>query len=194
MASSINNDEDDFDLRVRMALLDQTPPCEPPKALQRVVPWHARLPARLGGLAFMLLALLVPLELMRPEALVRDAIEHEYFERTLRGQFMSSRPLLDQLGLAPAAGLPGYSQLVRPCEISGRAAYHLTTFFEKGGLVTLFAFKEPTALADGSGWWGNVHWQVIRSRHGQPLILVAQKRQALEAAQLAFKQSQAPHS
>lgn len=187
-------EEDDFDMSVRAALLNQTEAGEPPAALRRALPWHARLSARLGGVALLLLAVLLPLQLMRPDALVRDAIEHEYFERTLRGQFMPATPLLQQLGLPPAAGLPGYSQLMRPCEISGRTAYHLTTFFEKGGLVTLFAFKEPTTLADGSGWWGDVHWQVIRSRHGQPLILVAQKRQALEAAQAALKQSEAPQS
>lgn len=194
MARNVKEDRDDFDLRVRMALLDQTPPCDPPNALKRLVPWHARLSARLSGAALLLMLLLLPLQLMRPDPLVRDAIEHEYFERTLRGQFMSQQPLLEKLGLPAADGLPGYSQLVRPCEISGRTAYHLTTFFEKGGLVTLFAFKESTTLADGSGWWGNVHWRVIRSRHGQPLILVAQKRQALEAAQAAFKQNEAPTS
>ena len=52
---------------------------------------------------------------------------------------------------------------MRPCDIDGHLACHLTTFFEKGGMVTVFAFDEPVTLKDGSGWWGNVYWQVIRS-------------------------------
>ena len=36
---------------------------------------------------------------MRPPELVRSAIEHEYFERTLRGTFMEPQPLLQHLGL-----------------------------------------------------------------------------------------------
>jgi hypothetical protein len=36
---------------------------------------------------------------MRPPELVRGAIEHEYYERTLRGNFMESRKILEHLGL-----------------------------------------------------------------------------------------------
>ena len=75
---------------------------------------------------------------------------------------------------------------MRPCEIDGRLAYHLTTFFDKGGMVSVFAFAVPVALSEGSGWWGNVHWQVLASRSGQPLVLVAQKKKALMAAQIAL--------
>ncbi len=123
---------------------------------------------------------------MRPPELVRGAIEHEYFERTLRGTFMDSAPLLQHLGLGAKQVVPGFPQLMRPCDIDGHLVYHLTTFFEKGGMVTVFAFDKPMVLAEGSGWWGNVHWKVITSRDGKPLVLVAQKKQALAVAQTQF--------
>ena len=123
---------------------------------------------------------------MRPPELVRGAIEHEYFERTLRGTFMDSAPLLKHLGLGGKQAVPGFPQLMRPCDIDGHLVYHLTTFFEKGGMVTVFAFDQAVTLKEGSGWWGNVHWKVITSRDGKPLVLVAQKKQALAVAQKQF--------
>jgi hypothetical protein len=123
---------------------------------------------------------------MRPPELVRGAIEHEFFERTLRGNFMDTAPLLKQLGLGDQSVVPGFPQLMRPCDIDGHLVHHLTTFFEKGGMVTVFAFDKTVGLREGSGWWGNVHWKVITSRDGKPLVLVAQKKQALAVAQSQF--------
>ncbi|HEY1102761.1 MAG TPA: hypothetical protein VGE70_04985, partial [Burkholderiaceae bacterium] len=119
---------------------------------------------------------------MRPPALVRDAIEHEYYERTLRGSFMDGQQLLQHLGLGQSRQLPGFPQLMRPCDIDGHLVYHLTTFFEKGGMVTVFAFDAPVTLQEDSGWWGNMYWQVALSRDGKPLVLVAQKKKALGVA------------
>ena len=84
--------------------------------------------------------------------------------------------------------LPGYTQLMRPCDIDGLRAYHLTTFFEKGGIVTVLAFDLPQHIPDGQGWWANTYWQVVRSREGKPLILIAEKKQALSVASLALGQ------
>ncbi|MES2839474.1 MAG: hypothetical protein V4794_04285 [Pseudomonadota bacterium] len=124
---------------------------------------------------------------VRPPAMVRDAIDHEYHERTLRGSFMEQRQLLMHLGMREAKVLPGFPQLMRPCDIEGHLAYHLTTFFEKGGMVTVYAFDQPVDLREASGWWSNVHWKVIRSREGKPLLLVAQKKKALAVAQTALQ-------
>ena len=124
---------------------------------------------------------------VRPPAMVRDAIDHEYHERTLRGSFMEQRQLLMHLGMREAKVLPGFPQLMRPCDIDGHLAYHLTTFFEKGGMVTVYAFDQPVDLRETSGWWSNVHWKVIRSREGKPLLLVAQKKKALAVAQTALQ-------
>jgi hypothetical protein len=77
---------------------------------------------------------------MRPPELALGAIEHEYFERTLRGTFMDSAPLLQHLGVGEKPQVPGFPQLMRPCDTDGHLVYHLTTFFEKGGIVTVFAF------------------------------------------------------
>lgn len=182
-----------LDLRARAELALAFEPGEPPAHLFWHTPWLARRAVQRSLAALLLTATGATAVLaMRPPALVRGAIEHEYYERTLRGSFMEAAPLLRRLGLAEQQPLPGYPQLVRPCDIDGRLAYHLTTFFDKGGLVTVFAFDAPVPLPEGSGWWGNVHWQVVPSRTGQPLVLVAQKKQALAVAGRALAWPAAP--
>jgi len=176
-----------FDLRARAEMALAFDPGQPPAHLFRNTPLLSRRGFQ-RGLAALLFAgggtgaVLA----MRPPALVRGAIEHEYYERTLRGNFMEGRKLLEHLGLEKTKPLPGYPQLMRPCDIEGHLVYHLTTFFEKGGMVTVFSFEEPVSLQEASGWWGNVYWQVITSREGKPLVLVAQNKKALAVAQAAL--------
>ena len=176
-----------FDLRARAELALAFDPGQPPAQLFRHTPLLARRGVRSGLVALLLAATGTSAVLaMRPPALVRGAIEHEYYERTLRGSFMDAAPLLQHLGLDGAQAVPGYPQLMRPCDIDGHLAYHLTSFFEKGGMVTVFAFDAPVTLQEDSGWWGNVYWQVMASRDGKPLVLVAQKKQALAVAHRAL--------
>jgi hypothetical protein len=180
--------EDEFDLRARAELSLAYETGEIPARLLRHTPLLARRGVQLCIVALLLVGTALGGVLaMRPPDLVRGAIEHEYYERTLRGNFMEARPLLAHLGLEHAQAVPGYPQLMRPCEIDGQLVYHLTTFFEKGGMVTVFAFDKPTVLQENSGWWADVYWQVVTSQKGgQPLILVAQKKRALTVAQRAF--------
>lgn len=178
-----------FDLRARAELALAFDPGEPPAHLLRHTSWLARRALQRSLAALLLLVTGSAAVLaMRPPELVRSAIEHEYYERTLRGSFMQAPPLLQRLGLAPGQPLPGFVQLARPCDIDGHPAYHLTTFFDKGGMVTVFAFDAPLQLPQGSGWWGHVHWRVVTARTGQPLVLVAQKKQALAVAERALAQ------
>ena len=53
--------------------------------------------------------------------------------------------------------------------------------------TTVYAFDQSVDLREASGWWSNVHWKVIRSREGKPLLLVAQKKKALAVAQTALQ-------
>ena len=181
-----------FDLRARAELALAFEPGDAPAELFKQTP---SLVSRRGfqrGLAafFLLGSGTGAVMAMRPPELVRGAIEHEYYERTLRGNFMEGRKILEQLGLGKSLGpqqaIPGYPQLMRPCDIEGHLVYHLTTFFEKGGMVTVFAFDEPVAIKEAGGWWGNVYWQVVTSRDGKPLVMVAQKKKALAVAHAAF--------
>ena len=182
-----------LDLRARAELALAFEPGEPPEHLFLRTPWLARRAVQRSLAALLLTATGSAAVLaMRPPELVRGAIEHEYYERTLRGSFMEAAPLLQHLGLAPDQALPGHPQLVRPCEIDGRLAYHLTTFFDKGGMVTVFAFDAPVPLQQGSGWWSNTHWQVVTGRTGQSLVLVAQKKQALAVAERVLAQQAVP--
>jgi hypothetical protein len=176
-----------FNLRARAELAMAYDPGEPPAHLLRHTPFLARRAVRQGMVALLLLIAFGGTVLaMRPPDLVRGAIEHEYYERTLRGTFMDSRQMLMRLGLGKARSVPGFPQLMRPCDIEGHLVYHLTTFFEKGGMVTVFAFDQPVTLKDSSGWWGNVYWQVITSPEGKPLVLVSQQERALAVARASL--------
>ena len=187
----MNHDQDShegaFDLRARAELALAYDPGEPPAHLLRSTPPLARRGVRRGIAALLLFgAGLWAVLAMRPPELVRGAIEHEYYERTLRGAFMDAGPLLNHFGLSQSHAVPGFPQLMRPCDIEGHLVYHLTTFFEKGGMVTVFAFDAPVTLKEGSGWWNNVYWQVVTSRDGKPLVLVAQQKKALTVAWSSF--------
>lgn len=188
--------EADFDLRVRADMAWTYEPGEiPDRLFKKPRPLLRRAGVQKAIATALLLALGTGTVLaMRPPALVRNAIEHEYYERTLRGSFMDSRQLIAHLGLGDTSVLPGYPQLMRPCDLDGHLAYHLTTFFERGGMVTVFAFDQPVALPLGSGWWKGVHWRSIVSRDGKPLLLIAQKEQALEPATRSLAAPQAPQN
>ena len=176
-----------FDLRARAELALAYDPGAPPAHLLRHTPMLARRGLQRSIAALLLLGSGVGGVLaMRPPELVRGAIEHEYYERTLRGTFMKVKPLMQHLGLGQRRVVPGFPQLMRPCDIDGRLVYHLTTFFEEGGMVTVFAFDQPVAIKESSGWWGNVYWQVVTSRDGKPLVLVSQQKKALAVARANF--------
>jgi len=179
--------DDEFDLRARAELALAYQPGEPPAALFRRTRWLARRWVRATCmLGFFVCGAAAAVLALRPPELVRHVIDHEYYERTLRGSFIAAPELLKHLGLGGNGPVPGYPQLMRPCDIEGKLAYHLTTFFEKGGLVTVFAFDQPVALAEDEGWWNDVYWQVVTSRDGRPLVLVAEKKKALAVAQRVF--------
>jgi hypothetical protein len=176
-----------FDLRARAELSAAFEPGMPPAHLLRHRPWWSRaVPRALAGAALVLAVAAGVVWQMRPPELVRAAIEHEYYERTLRGSFMAAPDLLPHLGLAASGVVPGYPQLMRPCDIGGRLVYHLTTFFEHGGMVTVFAFDRPVVLDEGGGWWNSVHWQVVRSRDGRPLVLISEQERALAVARASL--------
>ena len=180
-------EETAFDLRARAELALAFDPGQPPAQLFRNTPLLSRRGFQRSVAALLFAGTGAGAVLaMRPPGLVRGAIEHEYYERTLRGDFMEGSTLLAHLGLRQKQAIPGYPQLMRPCDIDGHLAYHLTTFFEKGGIVTVFAFDQPVQLQEASGWWSNVYWQVLTSRDGKPLVMVAQKKKSLTVAQNNF--------
>lgn len=177
-------DDHAFDAQARAALAQAFAPGPAPAHLLRdSSPWSWPAVRGLAALALLAGVMVGVVSAMRPPELVRDAIEHEYYERTLRGSFMKPPELLRHLGLDSASAVPGYPQLMRPCDIGGRLVYHLTTFFEHGGMVTVFAFDRPVVLGEGSGWWNNAYWQVVRSHDGGPLVLISQQKKALAVAQ-----------
>jgi hypothetical protein len=103
-------EDTDFDLRARAELALAFEPGEPPAHLLRHTPWYAR-----RGLHALCAAVMVgsvaagSVLSLRPPQMVRSAIEHEYYERTLRGQFIP-RPRLPGIW----TGLPTRSCLAIP--------------------------------------------------------------------------------
>lgn len=177
--------EDEFDLRARAELSLAFKVTGAPVSLQRepVALWSRRGFQRACFGCLLTGAGAGTVMAMRPPPLVRGAIEHEFYERTLRGTFMNAGQLMEHMGRNRTELLPGFPQLMRPCDIDGHLVYHLTTFFEKGGMVTVFAFDQPVQINNDEGWWNNVYWKVIRSRADKPLVLIGQKEKALMVAQ-----------
>lgn len=180
--------EEEFDLRARAEFSLAYDVDGIPAHLFRHTPLLARRGVQLAAAMFLAVGVAAGTFLaLRPPELVRGAIEDEYYERTLRGSFIDTPTLLTHMGLGGHGPVPGHAQLMRPCEIDHRLAYHLTTFLDRGGLVTVFAFDPPVALEEGSGTWRGVYWQVVRSRgDGRPLILISEKKQALVVAHGVF--------
>ena len=182
--------DSDFDLRARAELALAYEPGQPPASLFRGVPLLRR-----RGVQRLIAAVLLlgsgggGVLAMRPPELVRGAIDHEAHERMLRGSFMDAGALLGHLGLASQQTVPGSVQLMRRCDLGGQWVYHLTTYFDKAGMVTVFAFDRPVTLSEGSGWWGSSYWQVVTSHDGHPLVLVAGTKAALTAARAQFDRS-----
>lgn len=180
--------DSEFDLRARAELrMAYEPGAPPPLLFRQPQPLWSRRGFQRSALALLLTGGCTGVVMaQRPPDLVRHAIDHEYFERSLRGSLMTPVEMLARIGTPGVKQLPGFTQLMRPCDLDGRLAYHLTTFFEKIGMVTLFAFDQPVTLSDGNGWWGNVYWQVVRSKGGKPLVLVAKRKEALAVATRAL--------
>lgn len=177
-----------FDLNVRAELNAAFDPGAPPASLLRNPrPLWSRRSFQGSALIFLLTGAGTGVALAeRPSSLVRDAIDHADFERALRGNLMSPANMLSHIGMEGVTTLPGFTQLLRPCDLNGHLVYHLTTFFEKAGMVTLIAFDQPVALKKGSGWWNNVFWRVMQSRDGRPVVLIARKKKAMVVASSAL--------
>lgn len=180
--------DSEFDVCVRTELSMAFDPGAPPAALLRNPrPLWSRRSFQSSALIFLLTGAGTGVAMAeRPSALVRDAIDHERLERPLRGSLMAPAKMLSHIGIQGATTLPGFTQLLRPCDLDGHLVYHLTTFFEKAGMVTLFAFDQPVILKKGSGWWDNVFWRVMHSRDGKPVVLIAKRKKAMVVASSAL--------
>lgn len=182
-------DDSDFDLRARAELALAYPAGQPPDTLFRGAPLLRQRGVQGFIAAMLLLGTGGAVLAMRPPELVRGAIDHESHECMLRGSFINVGALLAQLGLAPQQAVPGSVQLMRRCDLGGQWVYHLTTYFDSAGMVTVFAYERPVTLSEGGGWWGSAHWQVVTSHDGHPLVLVAGTKAALTAARAHFARS-----
>jgi hypothetical protein len=171
------------DFELAAALKDATEVPQAPAALYRPVPWR-RSAALVAGIGLvLLLGAWSFATFLYPPELVREALVHEHREATLRGDFQPDKgPMLAAMGLREASALPGLMQLQRPCDIDGHVAYHVTTFFEKGGgMVTILAFEKPLPdMRPGEhGSWLGRHWRVADGLPGRTVLLLADNARVL---------------
>lgn len=179
------------DFELAAALKDATDVPEAPAVLYRRVPWR-RSVATLAGAGLALLAgAWAFVAFLYPPELVREALVHEHREATLRGDFQpDKRPMLEAVGLRDGATLPGLMQLQRPCDIDGHTAYHITTFFEKGGgMVTILAFDQPLpdVRAGEHGSWMGRHWRFADGLPGRTVLLLADNARVLTETERLLK-------
>jgi len=151
--------------------------CATPWSLYRRVPCRRSAGLIAGALIAVVLGTWAFATFIYPSEIVREALVHEQREATLRGDFQpDEKPMLAAMGLHDPASLPGLMQLQRPCEIGGRVAYHVTTFFEQGGgMVTILAFEKPLRELRGGqhGSWLGRHWRVADGLPGRTVLLLA---------------------
>lgn len=188
---SVAQSDAEFDRQMRAVLNSTLPVSDVPVSLLRTERWCS--PASAGLLCAGLLvgALAGAAFLLRPPDLVREAIAHERNERTLRGNFMPAHAsLAAHFGLPAASPLPGFLQMAKPCRITGRVAFHVTTWLdgvEGGGMVTAITYAQPVSLPERSGWWPDTYWRVVRTAAGVNVMLFAQNKKAIEAAVPRFR-------
>ncbi len=171
------------DFELVAALKDATDVPEAPAALYRPVPWRRSALLAGGGALLLLIGAWSFATFLYPPELVREALVHEHREATLRGDFQPDKgPMLAAMGLRATSALPGLMQLQRPCDIDGHVAYHVTTFFEKGGgMVTILAFEKPVPdIRPGAhGNWLGRHWRVADGLPGRTVLLLADNAHVL---------------
>ena len=174
------------DRRLRESFRDAFPSEDAPRELlrQEKSRWSAVPPLGWAALVFVI-ACGSAIAYFRPPELVREAMEHEHKERTLRGNFMTAEEVTARFGLAPQT--PGLPQLTRPCLIAEKVAYHLTTFLKGSGTVTAMSFTDQAIdFRRRAGWWPNTYWRVVTIRQGKELLLLAESRKAIDLAAQKF--------
>jgi hypothetical protein len=127
-------------------------------------------------------ATVAALALWSPPALVNDAWAHMDEEQGLQGNFVSdAAPVHASVGLPVARPLPGYVQLAKRCQVGSHAAYHVHTFIDGKGWVTILAFTPGDDIAgtQGQGQWLGRHWVFLTLPSRQTVLLLSDDKGAL---------------
>ncbi len=186
--------EADFAVAARLKNATDAP--EAPASLLRPVAWYGSRWTLLPLLFAPLLAAWAFIDFVYPPPVVRDAMVHEHREATLRGDFMPDKgPVYAAIGLGPDGSVPGLVQLVRPCDIDGKVAYHLTTFLEQGGgMVTILAFRKSlSGVHPGEhGSWMGRYWRFADTAPGRTVLLLADNARVLAETEHALSRNEGP--
>lgn len=121
--------------------------------------------------------------LLSPPPLVGDAWEHVAEETGLRGDFVADAAQINaSLGLAAKQSLPGYVQLAKRCQVGGHSVYHVTTFIDGKGWVTILSFPPGTDVAgtQSQGQWMGRHWALLTVQTKHTVLLLSDNNDALK--------------
>jgi hypothetical protein len=174
-----NDDDQAFDGRMRAALRSLPVPARRPSPFRERGRRWTRGAAWFSATA--LCASVVAIVLFSPPRLVNQAWEHVAEETSLRGNFLPDTAKINaSLGLAASQSLPGYVQLAKLCQVAGHDAYHVTTFVDGKGWVTILSFKSGIAGAKGQGQWMGRHWAFMDVKTERTVLLLSDDRKALQ--------------
>ena len=108
---------------------------------------------------------------------VRHAFAHVSEESGLRGVLVPDLPAVNALLGRP---LPGVLQLCKECVVDGYRVWHVLSYLDNLGYVSVLAFRGRAPSLSGAGHWLHGHWQVVRTQEDNPLLVLSPQQAALE--------------
>ena len=123
----------------------------------------------------------VAIAVFSPPRLVNEAWAHVGEEAGLRGNLVHDVSSVNaSLGLSTIKPLPGYVQLTKLCQVDGHNAYHVNTFIDGKGWVTILSFQPDVAGAQGQGEWMGRYWAFLPTPSKHIVLLLSTDKNALK--------------
>ena len=170
------DDNEMFDARMRAALRSLPVPGarrnrfpQAPRAWVPIGAWLA---------AAAVCASVATIAVFSPPRLVNEAWVHVGEEAGLHGSFIPN--VSTSLGMSAMKPVPGYVQLAKFCQVGGHPAYHVNTFIDGKGWVTILSFQSDVAGAQGQGQWMGRYWAFLPTRSKHTILLLSNDKNALK--------------
>lgn len=189
MRKENSSDDSRFDDQMRSSL-QSLPVLPPPKELFRH-PGRRVSRQVIGWISAAAVALLLMAAAwIYPPTLVNSAWAHVEEEQGLRGDWIHNPTRLSAaLDLRLGQPIPGLVQLRKNCVVDGHHAYHVSTFIDGKGWVTILSFQEPVTGAQGEGQWLGRHWKFLHDNTQHPVLLLSDNADALRYVAQALSQT-----
>jgi hypothetical protein len=173
------DDNQTFDARIRENLRSLPVPSSPAFHFQKPNrPW---VPIAAWFSVAAVCVSVAAIAVFSPPRLVSEAWTHVGEEAGLRGNLVHDVSGVNaSLGLSEIKPLPGYVQLAKLCQVGGHNAYHVNTFIDGKGWVTILSFQSDVAGAEGQGQWMGRYWAFLPTRSKYTILLLSDDKNALK--------------